>query len=276
MASLSPSVVTLSPFPSFLPASTTTPNGWKSIDVFFGNSSQLVATSEIDADFYVGRRWFAQARQDELVVRLLRYPTGGYFVDLAANDAVKISNTFALERDYHWRGLCIEPNARYWWSLAHRQCHVIGAVVGRQRLQEVQFKFPNRAAAQGGIVGFDNAEASRFGEDAPRLTVRLEEILERYNAPAVIDYLSLDVEGAETFVLETFRFERYRFRIITVERPTDELKRLLTRHGYVELKQLKRWGETLWAHELEQKQLDWTALDLDTAESVYKQPKAKQ
>ena len=44
---------------------------------------------------------------------ILGYKRNGYFIDLAANDAVKLSNTRALERDYGWSRICIEPNPRY-------------------------------------------------------------------------------------------------------------------------------------------------------------------
>jgi hypothetical protein len=80
--------------------------------------------------------WHSQARQDELVVALLGNKTNGYFIDLAANDAVQLSNTYALERFYHWKGVCIEPNPMYWYNLtAFRTCVIIGAVVGDQRMQ---------------------------------------------------------------------------------------------------------------------------------------------
>jgi hypothetical protein len=82
------------------------------------------------------RQWYSQARQDELVVALLRNKTNGYFIDLAANDAVQLSNTYALERYYQWQGVCIEPNPMYWYNLtAFRTCVIIGAVVGDQRMQ---------------------------------------------------------------------------------------------------------------------------------------------
>jgi RNPHF zinc finger len=82
------------------------------------------------------RPWHSQARQDELVVALLGNKTNGYFIDLAANDAVQLSNTYALERYYHWKGVCIEPNPMYWYNLtAFRTCVIIGAVVGDQRMQ---------------------------------------------------------------------------------------------------------------------------------------------
>jgi hypothetical protein len=37
----------------------------------------------------------------------------GFFVDLAAYDAVAYSNSYVLERDYGWSGICVEPQAKH-------------------------------------------------------------------------------------------------------------------------------------------------------------------
>ena len=54
-------------------------------------------------------------------------------------------------------------------------------------------------------------------------TKTLEQILDQINAPDVIDYLSIDVEGAEERILGRFPFDRYTFTTITIERPSASL-----------------------------------------------------
>jgi hypothetical protein len=101
-------------------------NGWTTIQVFRGVSAARPNDSV----------WHSQAHQDELVFSLLRNKTDGYFVDLAANDATQLSNTYSLERDWGWKGVCIEPNPIYWQNLtAFRSCTKIAAVVGNKRLE---------------------------------------------------------------------------------------------------------------------------------------------
>jgi hypothetical protein len=247
--------------------------GWGLIHVYYGNTSHLPDTSAIPKDYFQQARWFSQVRQDEIVSTLLHGKRDGYFVDLAANDAVRISNTYALETNFGWRGLCLEPNPMYWPSLAYRKCHVVAAVVGQQSMEEVQFKYPNRAGPQGGIVGkdFDNKEASKFGEDHPRYTATLLDIFERFGTPFVIDYLSLDIEGAEELVMQGFPFERYRINVLTIERPSDKLRSLLEQNDYILLKELKRWGETVWIHRQVESSLDKSALDIDTENYKYRE-----
>ena len=63
-------------------------------------------------------------------------------------------------------------------------------------MEQVFFWFDS--GDHGGIAGdgFDNGPRFK-GQSPPWYTVTLTEILNRYNAPHQIDYLSLDVEGAE-------------------------------------------------------------------------------
>ena len=104
-----------------------------------------------------------------------------------------------------------------------------------------------------------------------RFTVTLQDIFERFQTPSVIDYLSLDVEGAENFVMESFPFDRYLINALSVERADNKLCGLLQEHGYVQLKSLKRWGETLWVHSTVAATLDMRALDIDTENYKYRE-----
>jgi Methyltransferase FkbM domain len=234
-------------------------DGWKTIDVFYGTRDHLPSVSSVKEEDFRNNKFFSQVKQDVIVSKLFREKRGGFFVDLAANDAVWLSNTYSLETHFGWGGICIEPNAVYWPSLSYRRCHVVGAVAGGDR-EEVDFLFSNGdAGVFGGIVGdqYDNNETSkRKGWREPRLTVKLEEVFQRFNAPDVIDYFSLDVEGAESLVLKQSVLSRYRFKVISLERPKEPLKDLLAQNGYTMLKQLSKWGETLWAHESALQELD--------------------
>jgi hypothetical protein len=226
----------------------------------FANSTTkpaITTTARFDKQ---GRMWFSQAKQDQAVWALLRQKTNGYFIDLAANDAFNLSNTVSLEVNAQWRGLCIEPNPMYWYNLTYyRTCDVVAAVVGKTRMEPMYFRYD--AEEHGGIAGdrFDNNR--RWQRNSLlQYTVPLVDILQYYRVPRVIDYLSLDVEGAEKFILEAFPFDQYNISILTVERPRFLLG-LLESHGYRNLKKLTKWGETLWAHESVMSQLDLKALD---------------
>jgi hypothetical protein len=145
-------------------------------------------------------------------------------------------------------GICIEPNPIYWYRLAFRKCHALGTIVGANDYEEVQVVLgTEHRGPYSGIVGndFDNKKAP--SDAVKRYTAGLKTLLERFQAPVMIDYLSLDVEGAETFIMKGFPFDSYKFKVLTVERPKEELQKILTLHGYEKILDLKR-GDTLWAH----------------------------
>ncbi len=50
--------------------------------------------------------------------------------------------------------------------------------------------------------------------------------------------MSVDVEGAEERVLGGFPFDEYRFKCITIERPANALRNVLTENGYVLIKEI--------------------------------------
>jgi hypothetical protein len=194
---------------------------------------------------------YSQVKQDLVIMKLVDAHTdkGGksnnFFVDLAANDAIKWSNSLHLEQN-GWNGICIEGNPKYWYGLAaHRNCTVIGAFVGGTS-DGVQVGVKMSNGVFGGIVGFDNKANS--GEEK-RSIVTIATVFEEMSVPDVIDYMSLDVEGAEYFIMENFPFQKHRIRFMTIERPSMELHALLMAHGYKRNdRDFAEWGETLWFH----------------------------
>ena len=230
-------------------------DGWKTIHVWVGNE-----TSDPHSMFHptlnnVVRSWHSQVGQDKTVALLTRGKPG-YFVDLAANDAVKLSNTLTLERDFGWSGLCIEPNSYYWSGLARRQCTVIAAVVGRERNEALKFLFGHNDKGEadqvfGGIVGaeFDNKDAPGNDHVEVLHTIPLDELFHKARVPREIDYMSFDVEGAESFIGNVFPWNEYTVKLLTVERPKGDLKETLrTKANMVYLRTHGWFGDEMWCH----------------------------
>lgn len=199
----------------------------------------------------------SQLMQDEIVIALtsklrellpISQGKDPFFIDLASNDAIQLSNTLLLEEN-GWKGLCIEPNPTYWYRLAHRKCEVVGTFVGgKNDMKEVDVSLTNEE--EGGIVGekMDNHKVNKQTTEK-RYTISIRSLFSSFQVPKKIDYMSLDVEGAEGIVMEDFPFESYKISFLTVERPKLELQKLLKDNGYQFVIMLARWGETLWVHE---------------------------
>jgi len=188
-------------------------------------------------------RWTSQVGQDRTLHTLFNGKLNGYFIDLAANEAVYLSNTLTLEQQFGWNGLCIEANPSYHDMLLKRNCQVVKAAVGSEDNTEVTFFFNG---GLGGIIGptFDN----RDGPGQVLKAVSLRNMFHYLQVPNVIDYMSLDIEGAEEWVFQTFPWAQYRFNIITAERPKPDLKSTLIQQGYIYICDHGTFGDELWIH----------------------------
>jgi FkbM family methyltransferase len=201
--------------------------------------------------------WHSQYAQDISVFALLGGKTGGFFIDLASNEPLAKSNTRALERDRGWKGLCIEANPRYWEALRSiRSCHLVTVAVADTN-GEVQFVDDDGFS---GIVSEKtdhkempmyttksmNTRHKKLAANFTVKTVPFADILEATNAPRCIDYMSLDVEGAETLVMHSFPFANHTVAVMTIERPKPDLTKMLRSHGYMFL--CGGGADEVWVH----------------------------
>ena len=234
--------------------------GWRTVQVWVGNST-LDGSNSID---WLRARARARARgtsaakaapfagsqvgQDALVLDMLGHKRGGFFVDAAANDATLGSNSWVLEREYEWNGLCIEANPRYFFDLARRRCTLVAAVLGGTDNEIVSFasrrdhpSLSQIADRRGHVAGVSDVQ------QLP--AVPLASVLRGVGAPRTIDYLSLDLEGAEEAALRNFPWQSYQFLTLTVERPPEALQRALWAAGYVFVRSNSEFDDYAYAHE---------------------------
>lgn len=150
---------------------------------------------------------YSQIGQDSWIIGLFPGNTSGYFVEVGAHDGIEFSNTLALER-LGWDGICIEPSTVSFDKLKQsRRCVCVNKAVCNS-------KRTIWLAEKGVYSSISNiCEASRTEQAGDVLT----SILDEHGAPHIIDYLSIDTEGAEVEVLEGIDFKRYNFRAMTVE-----------------------------------------------------------
>lgn len=194
----------------------------------------------------------SQKGQDRWVLETLRNKEGGYFVDLAASDGVTFSNTWVLEKKFGWDGIAIEPNPYFFPNLVRsRSCKVLELVVDSEA-GVAPFRID--IGGLGGIVADDTANNARLRGDqlehaeiAQLPAKTLTEVLDEAGAPATMDYLSLDVEGAEERVIRGLDLDRYTFYCMTIEQPNEEVNRLLLDHGYRFVK--NEMCDTFYVHE---------------------------
>ncbi len=188
------------------------------------------------------QRSTSQLGQDLWVLEKSAFKRHGFFVEFGATDGVLLSNTYLLETEFAWTGLCAEPNPKMFAQLRHnRHCVVSDACISGVSGEEADFIF---AGAFGGLARHCAADLHRdrraayasAGQVGRLVTISLDDFLRSHRAPYDIDYLSIDTEGSELEILTNFPFARWNIRLITVEHNNtphkDSIFDLLRRHGY--------------------------------------------
>lgn len=170
--------------------------------------------------------YYSQAGQDIWVAKKFDYKKNGYFLEVGAYDGIQTSNTYFLEKELGWSGICIEANPYVFDSLA----------LNRKSLNL------NLAVSNYEGVGMFSGDAiSTNGRGVNVDFDTLNNILEKSESPEIIDYLSIDIEGHEFTVLEDFDFSKWHINCMTVEHnlymngPTEKEKlfQLLSNKGFI-------------------------------------------
>ena len=184
----------------------------------------------------------SEIKQDIFVLTALNFKSKGYFVDFGATDGVSCSNTYLLEKKFNWNGIVVEPVKSWHDDLRkNRNVHVDFDCVWQSSNEQVDFwEFRNRNRALSGVSSGLRARIKKRFDKQKKVysvnTVSLNDLLERYNAPRTIDYLSIDTEGTELEIIRNFDFNTYKFSVITIEHnyTSDREKQheLLASNGY--------------------------------------------
>lgn len=193
---------------------------------------------------------YSQLGQDLKVLNFYKQKRNGYFVEIGASDGIDLSNTYLLEKEFGWKGICAEPIPNKFLRLVHNRpnAHCCRQPVYNASNVDVTFDIANNYDLLSGIASHIDCHKNAVNANKSQLklkTISFNDLLEQYNAPSFIDYLSLDTEGSELEILKSLNFEKYTFGIIDVEHNFVEPRRtqmreLLTSHGYVYL------GENKW------------------------------
>lgn len=147
-------------------------------------------------------KYYSQSDQDKWVCEFLNFKKNGFYLDIGAYDGVQTSNTFVLEKELGWSGICIEANSRAFESLS---------------LNRNSTNLKLALLDYSGFCWFDGDCVSSKNSGEKTKCDTLNNVLEENLAPKVIDYLSIDVEGSEFDILKDFNFDKWQINLITLE-----------------------------------------------------------
>jgi len=181
----------------------------------------------------------SQLRQDLFGLVQAGFKRGGYFVEFGATDGVELNNTWLMEKHFGWQGILAEP-ARGWQDdlKRNRSCIVDARCVWKSTGETLEFAEAPRGE-NSGIASFMKASRKRRSRTYEVGTIALNDLLRERDAPAFIDFASIDTEGSEFEILSALDFDRWRFGTLCIEHnfapQRDDLNRLLTANGYARI-----------------------------------------
>lgn len=180
----------------------------------------------------------AQLSQDLFVVLATASKRGGYFVEIGVGDGISLSNTALLEQRYGWTGILAEPNPNFHTAITNSRSAILDkrAVFSRSG-DKLDFLCDNIGELSGILSTHSRTKEKAGDKVIPVETVSLNDLLDQHQAPAVIDYMSIDTEGSELDIIAPLDFNRRRPMILTIEHNDNaakvvKLKKLLEPKGY--------------------------------------------
>lgn len=189
------------------------------------------------------RESYSQYNQDVFVGCILNRTSSGIFLDVGARDGIINSNTYLLEKKYGWTGLAIEAHPDlYEQARDKRSCSVVNCAISNSEAHKMEFvKLLEEPFGNSGLLQTYPHKKHLETKKHEIIDVevrRLDDLLQEHRLDR-IDYLDLDIEGAEFAALQTIDFNKVDISVIAVEcqpsienENTNRIINLLYKHDF--------------------------------------------
>ncbi|MBE9255829.1 FkbM family methyltransferase [Dolichospermum sp. LEGE 00246] len=212
------------------------------------------------------RQYYNETNNDRWIAEYV-FPNkqDGYFLEVGAANGREVSSCYVLEKEFGWKGICVEPSDYFFEQLVRNRpnsiceqvclSNQVGTVTFIEGSDETVSPYLSGIKSNLETVKYQGKEVVAKGKEVKKEAVTLEVLLKKYHAPQVIDYAAFDIEGSELDVLEVFPFESYVFLALSLECDGSirlPISQLLESNGYQRaknpLKRDKPW-EMYWLHQ---------------------------
>jgi|TARA_B110000858_G_C17770891_1_gene459542 FkbM family methyltransferase len=205
--------------------------------------------------FYIKRKFSTYTALNELDKKIEKYLNykKGYFIEMGANDGINQSNTRFLEKKYNWRGMLIEPSEKFTLLKKNRSKKNIFSNAAccsfKNRGKSIKFSYYNLMTLALNLKTDINIKkhklnAKKFSNNSYEFIkkgIPLNDLLSKNNAPKIIDFFSLDVEGVELEVLQGINHKIYKFKYLLIEiRDFKSINSFLIKKNYILLSKLTK------------------------------------
>jgi len=157
------------------------------------------------------------------------------FLEFGATDGLELSNSFMLENTLNWSGVLSEPSPQWHEVLKENRKYtkIIKKCIWSESGKILDFFMSDRGnfSTLNEFIDSDkysmplNTESrKKAGKLITVETISLNDVIKEYFNNTSPSYISIDTEGSEFKILESFNFENYRPKVFTVEHNFTELQ----------------------------------------------------
>ena len=159
------------------------------------------------------KEYKSQGGEDAFLNRHFNGTRVGTYLDIGCNDGIDGSNTFYFQQR-GWQGVCVEADPAKFLQIhphSSRRDGVNLAIADRSSCLTFARVHDSNSGLSGIVSTLDVERASVFGITRINVTaISPLELLGRYYAHVpVLDYASVDVEGAELTIMGAWPFEKW-------------------------------------------------------------------
>ncbi|MEO8637381.1 MAG: FkbM family methyltransferase [Candidatus Taylorbacteria bacterium] len=194
-------------------------------------------------------KYYSQYKQDEFLDKnVFKGKTGGFFIEMGADDGITHSNTLFFEKERSWNGICVEPRKEAFGLLRrNRRCYCENVCISDVHGEKAFLSIDGHSSQLSGLLDkFDRRHIERIEKESTQRNtvvvpcILLEDLLNKYGIKN-IDYFSLDVEGGELGILKSIDFNKVKIGCISVENNygNENIRRFLESKKYRFMSQLK-------------------------------------
>jgi FkbM family methyltransferase len=160
--------------------------------------------------------------QDMFALCVAKFKKYGFFVEIGVADG-QGSNTYRLEKYFNWSGILIEAHPVNFSLLEQSQVKRTSTLIN----MAVSNKSGNSLLlGHGGTASLYEEYSHDSAADSNLITTdTLDNILQKFNAPPDIDYISIDTEGSELDIISAFSFN-YDVKCFSIEVKTEHVDQL--------------------------------------------------
>ena len=212
---------------------------------------------------------WSQAYQEWYIYHNFFYgKTNGIYLDIGSHKPLHLSNTAFFDQCMGWSGICVEPTQTSELFADVRSCNVArkcawsestklvmifrsdgdaSLIIDEKEQNRIKREVPDRVKDLFECEAIDAMDLlneykvkNKFGEEIDISTTSESQRIE-------IDFISLDVEGAEVEFLSCFPFEKYDVKVWSIEINKNEglIDELMLRSGFMKFEYLSYFQSRL-------------------------------